>query len=700
MLYQSNQEEEEEKLASTQTLIDQNVAILEDMTLQALENLKEVSALYAEGEAGFYLDIPAAKLRYDLQKKELDDNLAARSSPYFGKTIFSYIGQAQDEIHYFGKKGIADRTDSETRFVITDWRAPVAEVYYSSKLGETVYTAPKGKIAVDLKLKTTIKIKNGEILGLYDAEVVTNDELLSEYLSQNKDTVLNEIIATIQEDQNRMIRRPLSRSLIIQGVAGSGKTTVALHRIAYLLYNYKEEITFSNICLVAANKLFLQYITGMLPDLDVPAIKQRTMADLLVAAIRCYSPKYSVKYIAPPLTGVLDECYSNDRYPTTLSAFLKKQRDEIFAIGSVSFLRFEFLSGEETNRVAFSDTLSLIEKASIFDKRIVERMALLKENVIEFVSANKFDKQVAKAAAESFSLTPAEGVVILEDTLYLKWTRFTAKYKNYFTKLVKGQNARVWFSEFTSRPFGIYGLNDLACYVSMQAELFGVKQQDDIKHIIIDEAQDFGIPVYDALRRLYPEATFTVVGDIMQNIRTEGLQSWEVLQQQVFGPRTEYATLIKSYRNTIEISEFAREAIRRISGITIEVEPIIRHGDEVGVHKYVTPPEKAEMLFTLLEEYNTRGFGLTAIICKTQEDAQKLLVSMKRRDDIKLMEPEKGAFEQGTYIVSLENVKGLEFDAVVVWDFDNYEKEDVKPLYVALTRALHKLDVFSNAYIV
>lgn len=698
MLYQSNRQEEEEKLVKTQALIDQNVVILEEMTLQALENLKEVSALYAEGEAGFYMDIPAAKLRYDLQKKELDDNLKAKDSPYFGKTIFSYMGQEQDEIHYFGKKGIADRTEGETKYVITDWRAPVAEIYYSSKLGETSYTAPIGEISVDLKLKTTIKIKSGELLGLYDAEVVTNDELLSEYLSQNKDTVLNEIIATIQEDQNRLIRRPLVKNLIVQGVAGSGKTTVALHRIAYLLYNYKDELTFSNISLVAANKLFLQYITGMLPDLDVPAIKQYTMADLLCSAIRCYIPKYAVKYSALPISGVADECYSNDGYPSALSAFLKKRRDSIYTANPVSFLKFEFLSAEEINRVALSDTLSLKEKAKILDKRIMERIALLKENIIEFVCMCKSDKEVADSAAEKFSLTAVEATVILEDTLRLKWTKFAAKYKNYFEKQVKGQNAREWFSEFTGKPFAVFGLNDLACYASIQAELYGVKLQDDLRHIIIDEAQDFGIPVYDALHRLYPDATFTVVGDIMQNIRSEGLQSWDTLQHEVFGERTEYATLIKSYRNTIEISEFAREAIRRLSGISIEVEPIIRHGDEVACHRFVTPPEKTETLLELLSLYVQRGFCLNAIICKTQEDAEKLAFSLKKKYPVLLMDPEKGAFEQGTYVVSLENVKGLEFDAVVVWDFDSYGAEDIKPLYVALTRALHKLDVFTNKY--
>ena len=697
MEYLSDLTQEKEFLSEIQKLLAKNIDLIQEKASITLESLKETSQLYSEGDAGFYMEIPVAQQRYEAAKKDLLDNQKASLSPYFGKTILTYMDKENgegDHTFYFGKVGISDLEKDATNQVITDWRAPIADVYYSSKLGETRYEAPKGEIIVDLKLKTTIKIKNGELLELYDAEVVTNDELLSEYLSQNKDTVLNDIIATIQEDQNRIIRRPLSLNLIVQGVAGSGKTTVALHRVAYLLYNFKEQLKFNNICLIAANKLFLGYITGMLPDLDVPAIKQYTIDELLISSIKTFSKKFSkaaVHIDALPVTQ--NDCYANDTYIDSFEAFKAEKNIEIFNIASVSFLHFELLNHREIQRVVRLEGISWLQKAHILESRIKDRMMILKNDIIIFVCQSRFNEEVARVVDEFFSLG---GGAILEDTLSHKFLSFTKKFTTIFTKRVKQYSAQRLFTEFTNNPCKNMLLNDLACYLQMLIAIHGPENLTDIRHIVIDEAQDFSIVVYYALKAMYPKATFTVVGDIMQNIRYNGLASWDILQHKIFGERTEYASLVKSYRNTIEISEFAQSTVERLTGKTIEIEPIIRHGQPVGIHPYASPPERLDEIKQIVTQFTDSGFHMNAIICKEEEEAEKLYNKLYQTTDIKLLNPESGKLEQGTYIVSLANSKGLEFDCVIVWDYDSFEACDVNKLYVALTRALHRLHVFSN----
>lgn len=696
MEYVSNYDYEKTHLEKTKDILHANIEVLEATAADALVVLEEMSRLYAEGDAGFYMEIPAAQDRYNLAKKDVDDNLKAIQVPYFGKVIFEYddvVNGSGDFIFYFGKNGMKDLNSQTDEFTITDWRAPVAEIYYTSKLGSSSYFAPKGQIDVDLKLKTTIKIKDGELISLYDAEVVTNDELLSEYLSQNKDVVLNEIIATIQEDQNIIIRRPLGKNLIVQGVAGSGKTTVALHRVAYLLYNFKEKLSYNNICLIASNKLFLSYVTGMLPDLDVPDIRQFTITELLVTSIKAYQKKFSCKLKDVDID--INPIYANNTYVSSFREFTNTKMLEIFNVYDVSLFGITFLDSSEIQRVAGATNANWLQKAKILDERIKERMLLKKLEILTYCSNNVNDSEVANQIDELFSL---KGKLPLQDVLDNKFLSFCNKFKSVFTKLVKANTPKKLFIEFSSSNYKKLDNNDLACMLEIFTIIHGVEYLPDIRHIVIDEAQDFSIAIYSSLRACYPHATFTLVGDIMQNIKTTGLESWDILRNEVLGDNTEYSSLVKSYRNTIEISDFARNSVKELSGIDIEIEPIIRHGEQVVVKPFVTPPEKLEDLVKIIHSFNEKKFHLNAIICRDQSEADKLFSSLSKHIEVNILDTETDKLQTGTYVLSVVNSKGLEFDTVCVWDYDLYEKSDVNKLYVALTRALHELYVFSNKY--
>ncbi len=694
MEYISDYSQEKNRLEQMEEILNANIEILQSRAVKAMEVLEEVSRLYAEGEAEFYMEIPAAQERYNLAKKDVDDNQKAMLTPYFGKTTFEYIDDENgvgDFTFYFGKKGMKDLKSDDTNFTITDWRAPVAEIYYTSKLGTTCYQAPKGQIDVDLKLKTTIKIKNGELISLYDAEVVTNDELLSEYLSQNKDVVLNEIIATIQEDQNIIIRRPLSKNLIVQGVAGSGKTTVALHRVAYLLYNYKDKISYNDICLVASNKLFLSYVTGMLPDLDVPDIKQYTISELLLSSIKAYQPKFTCKLKDVDID--INPIYNNSTYVKDFREYIDSKMRDIFSVDNVSIFDITFLNSDEINRVVNIQNANWLQKANILDSRIKERLLLKKLDILTYCMQNAHNSEKSLEIDMLFGL---KGKAILEDTLNSKFLSFCNKFKSVFTKLVKFNTPKKLFTEFTNNNSKLLDNNDLSCMLEIFTIIHGEEYLPDIRHIVIDEAQDFSIAIYSALKSCYPKATFTLVGDIMQNIKTTGLESWEILKYEILGENTEYSSLVKSYRNTIEISDFARKSVKNLTGFDIEIEPIIRHGEQVIVKPFVTPPEKLDDMLSIINNLKDKNFNLNAIICREEQEVEKLYKNLSKYIDVNMLDTDNDKLQTGTYVLSVANSKGLEFDTVCMWDYDLYEKKDVNKLYVGLTRALHELYVFSN----
>lgn len=431
----------------------------------------------------------------------------------------------------------------------------------------------------------------------------------------------------------------------------------------------------------------------MLPDLDVPAIKQFTIEELFIRSIKLFVPKFS-KNIETIQDETVEKCYKNDKYIDNFLKFKNEKTKEIFDVESITFLDFEFLTREEIERTAFAQGISLIEKANILDSQIKERIMLKKLDIINYICQNRNDDDIKNEVIKYFSL---KSKAILEDELFDKFLVFCGKFKGVFAKRVKSQTPNKLFLEFTGKQPKNMNINDLACYLLILATINKTDIIDDIRHVVIDEAQDFSIATYYTLKTIFPKATFSVVGDIMQNIHVGGLESWDILKNKIFNERTEYASLIKSYRNTIEISKFAQDTVFRLIGKKIEIEPIIRHGDEVLIHPYVTPPERVQTLIEVLESFNQKGFHMNAIICKTECEAEKLYnVLSKKTSDVMLLNPENGKLEQGNYIVSLPNAKGLEFDCVAVWDYDSYSKKDVNSLYVALTRALHKLDVFSN----
>ena len=695
MEYRSNFQEEEKLLDHVLVLIRDRIPLMEEEIKKTEEYLEFLYAMEVDPYSPYRHEIPGMEEHHQYYAKSLLHMKKAASNPYFGKIYFSYEGEKQDHLYYIGKRNISDLTFTNGEpMQIIDWRAPVSAVYYDGRLGKTNFDGPYETMYVDLKGKTTIKIKDGKLVNLYDVEVVTNDELLADYLSQNKDTVLNDIITVCQGAQKKKKKKKLSQNIIVQGVAGSGKTTVALHRISYLLYNYEKEITYENVCLIAANPLFLHYITSMLPDLDVPAVQQGTMQEILTNGIAQYQPHFSRKITE----GVFQTVYSNETYPKQIQNFLDEIQQQVFRENRIRLLTVELVSAEQITVILRKKSMSLFEKAKELDKIMDHSLKRCRGELISIITDYKENETVKKIAKDILKLDPNH---ILEFNVESNYGRLTKFFKNYFSRRLKQLRVQELFSEFTGLS-KIETVNDLACYLYLLYQVKGPKQEfDKTKQIVIDEAQDFNIAVYLCLRAIYSKATFTIVGDVMQNIHEDGLHSWEPVLEEAFDGKAECIKLLKSYRNTIEISAFAQKIMEYVTQKPFYIEPIIRHGKAPQIYSYQSDEDKIKRIQSeLIPSFQAEDRKLNAIICKTMENAQKAAHALRETEHVILMDTEQEHLEFGTYIVTVGSSKGLEFDAVILWDFDLYDIQtdslDYKLLYVAMTRALHELHIFSN----
>lgn len=687
MGFTSNLEEERRLLAAILKklgLAHRYYADLFDVTQTDLEKLR---AMFTSATPEFYNDIPIKEALVRLYGERLTDCGKALDKPYFGKLLFlpkagrgaTGSGETQQKL-YIGKKGINNYEAQEEIWVV-DWRAPVSALYYSGSLGETVYQGPYGKQLADLQLKTTLDIQNGKLLGLYDSEVVATDDLLVKYLSKNKDVVLSEIVATIQKDQDAIIRRPLRQNILVQGAAGSGKTTVALHRISWLLYQYRETLAGEAVYILAANRLFLNYITSMLPDLDVPLVSQGTLKEAVSGRIRQAYPK--LRFSLPE--GEAE--YTQVNFPQLLQDFLADLRARIFG-GEVSTHGVIFWSKTEAViQLAQMQPVSFWRTAELLDKRIANELG----------NSNRFALDLQDALFREGMRDPLER----EATLKKQLAQLRRCYKSRAKALKPAELLNLFRLSLglEEKKPKEYTLDDACLFALFADEIDDGCCMDAIKQVVVDEAQDLSDLHYLTLKSLFPNASFTIVGDVMQSIHSHGIQGWEALNSLLFEGKAALCSLLKSYRNTIEISDFAKRLVERATAQPFETQPLVRRGRPVQLLQSGDAQGKEQSLERILDEIRNKGYGLNAVICKDKSSADALHKALSGWAGLRRMDADNATLEKGSYIVSVADAKGLEFDCVVIWDFDSYDLHaglDYKLLYVAATRALHELFVFTR----
>lgn len=694
-----------------QNNIDRYIVQLKDLKAET----KELYDNYRSNNPELHNDLVIGLSMQTDMERALNKNLSALKKPFFGRIDYREEGgrllleegeTAQNFSLYIGKNGVSK---TSTEIIVVDWRAPVSSVYYDSDLGKSSYPSPDGDmIHIDLNLKRTFEIENSGLIDYYDTDVITNDDFLTKYLGKSKEVVLGEIIATIQKEQNDIIRDTPWHSVIVQGVAGSGKTTVAMHRISYILYNYKDRFRSDEFFIIGSNKMLLNYITGVLPNLDVYNINQQTLEEFLISLLdkdfNMKKGKYNLSNSFVKLDskrksleeGELKRFKGSIYFVKALERFMDEMEIKLLSLKSIIYHDKEVYSLNEIQEfITIFKTKPLQEKIDLLNKRLIHKIKLVNEK-------EQQEKEVISKEVKKFKdyFGKKTMKINLMDTYLEFLDHLKSRETNIYDGLtIPGENViGLLINNLNQKIIDIY---DLAMLTYIKKRLKNTIDFEYVRHIIVDEAQDFGVSAFYVLKQLFSDCTYTIMGDITQNIHYDtGMNDWETLKEEVFSPeKDKFYVLAKSYRNTVEISNYASKILKHCTFKTYDIEPIIRHGNEVSVQKAANENEMLKMAVKILKENPDKGYTTTAVICRTIEETRKVHALLNQYIPTQELkeEMEDMNFTNGIMVLPIHMTKGLEFDSVILWNADEenylYTDADAKLLYVAITRALHELHV-------
>lgn len=587
--------------------------------------------------------------------------------PYFGRIDFlekkenskvmpTYIG-----IHTF--------YDPESRAtLIHDWRAPVSSMFYDHELGEAGYRSPSGEIKGVISLKRQYRIRGGKMEFMIESALTVHDDILQKELSSNVDDKMKNIVATIQREQNQIIRNEDIRTLIIQGVAGSGKTSIALHRIAYLLYTFRDSISSKDILIISPNKVFSDYISNVLPELGEETVPETSMEQIL--------------------SGVLEHKYKYQTYFGLVNELLEKPSSSL--IDRIAYkASFGFIS--ELDKFILHIENTYFKAADVkLTKYITIPAPFIEEQYLRF---NRYPIRRRFDAMADYML----------DMLKIQYAfTVTTAGRNLLKKEIRlmfaGNNDIQVYKDFfkwTNNP-GMFKMrkghtleySDLAPLAYLHLALEGNGNQPfRVKHLLIDEMQDYSPIQYKVIQKLFP-CRKTVLGDAGQSVNPYGSSTAETIQKSLTA--SEIMKLCKSYRSTFEITDFAQKIHPNA-----ELEPVARHGEKPQILQFGSAVEELSGIMGLISTYRKSGYKSLGIICKTEQQAREMADMLKSyANDISFLSSQSSAFVQGIVIISAHMAKGLEFDEVIIPQTDerNYRSEiDKSMLYVAVTRAMHRL---------
>lgn len=694
---------EEKYLNQTLDIVKRNVENYESEIREMSDQIEEMLQHYHDNDVEVYTQMSNTVTMRDHMQSALKRNQRATKKPYFGRIDFLDETLQKEEALYIGRGGIAKDT---THQVVVDWRAPVANAYYENGLGECSYHAPDGReLPIRLDLKRTYEIDNGRLLDYFDTEVIANDELLTKYLAKNKQAVLGEIIATIQKEQNDIIRKTPYHNIIVQGVAGSGKTTVAMHRISFILYNYAERFRPEDFYIVGSNRILLEYITGVLPDLDVYGIRQMTMEQLFVRLLYEDWDEQSCSILenTAAAQGSMDR--GTFGWFQALTEFGVRIEAERICMDSVVLDRRQFVEGLKGG------------VAGVFDEREGEPQPTDLVELLSGKAIRDYVEQTNASVQTKINMLNERLIIKIKDEFLKNGLRYSEKerkailkeYRGYFGKKIFDISIFELYQRFlleqkekgyeVSVPEQAYDVYDLAALAYLYKRMKETEVISEAHHVVIDEAQDYGMMAYAVLKYCMKDCTYTVMGDVSQNIHFGfGLADWEGLRKLLCSQDGDsFGILKKSYRNTVEISEFATKILHHGSFEPYPVEPIIRHGKEVEVMQLPTKRELYEETARRCRAWQKQGLNTIAIVCRTPEKAELVARQLGRLIPVCESNLEKAVFSDGIMVLPVVYTKGLEFDAVLIFDPDKeeYPVDDghAKLLYVAATRALHELCV-------
>lgn len=671
----------------------------------------------------------------------------AHSKPYFARVDFTEDKTGKYEKIYIGKLSLMSEDQKE--LIIVDWRAPVANLYYEGRLGEANYICPEGKIDGQINLKRQYTIEEGILKDFFDIDITTNDEFLQAYLGANADNRLKDIVSTIQVEQNRIIRADMWKPLIVQGAAGGGKTTIALHRIAYLIYTYEKSFKPENFMIIAPSRLFLNYISEVLPELGVDRVKQITFEDF---ASELLEMRFNLKDPNEKLSAIINSKQTDEdikrnhlmikasRFKSSLDFkkliddYMRIVEDELIPREDFKIEDFVLLTYDEIRRLFLKEykDLPMMKRVNEIKKHLNNRLKLKKDSILSKLQQD-CDRKIMSLKLEMPDSEERHRLIVEAiDTKNKHITNINSyakkAVKEYISKISPLKPLEYYKRLMTTELFDklaekyidkeliafiksnqlelfnskLLEIEDLAPLTGIKYLVYGLNEKIQVKHIVIDEAQDFSLYQLYLLKQIIKDSSFTILGDLSQGIHSyRGTKDWNEVGELVFGNNCRLLFLEQSYRTTVEIMEAANKVIKSLEDPNlIPAKPVIRHGEKVELIIKNDMNEIARDIKEKLDKLEEMGYKSAAVICKTMDECIELRTMLKGLGkDIPIISGNEKEYKGGIIIVPSYLSKGLEFDLVIIANaskktYTNSEL-DVKLLYVAMTRPLHRLYIYS-----
>ena len=612
-------------------------------------------------------------------------------SPYFARIDFKFDDEDEFEKIYIGRSSL--RKNSYQEMYVYDWRSPIASIFYRFMTGEAFYDAPCGRVTGELNLKRQYEIKNGTLEYFFDSDVQIVDEFLRQLLSQNTTAKMKAIVETIQHEQDVVIRDMENDLLMVQGVAGSGKTSIALHRAAYLMYQgLQTKLSANNIMIISPNSIFEQYISNVLPELGEDNVISSVFEDILSALLIGRKIQSRNDFLENLIVNSKYKEISRNSIEFKTSSFFREILDQFLIDIPRQWIEFEDVYYEG----------KCVVSGQILKDKILGRpetpLGIKLEQLEDYILEQIFGTGKGRGHKEEKNLIKQEIQKFIKiDIVELYKILFSNE--AYFYSLLQNSNLSqgiksIW--EYTRENLEADRLyyDDAIAIAYLYLKIYGTNKYKNIKQVVIDEAQDYYPLQYEIFNLLFSNAKFTILGDMKQTLaKKEDISFYEQIQKILNKKKSSLIMLDKSFRCTNEILNFSLKFIEKSS----QIKSFNRNGDSPKVYIADNSEIFIDEIVKEIKLCQEKGFQSICLICKTEKNSTYLFNKIKHKLDIQLIKNGSASDLQGVFILPVYMSKGLEFDAVLICDADsqNYHDEDDKNLlYVACTRALHKLSLF------
>ena len=673
MIFNGTEEQEKEYLQQVIDIINDTINSTDKSVKEHVDTLQEYKDYLWSNK-----DIDPHEIR---SMRESIMNLFARGENFIDNrnrlckiVVFPYLGRIEFKENKSDSKNIPIYIGIHTFFdikskrnLIYDWRAPISGMFYDYESDEATYSSPSGEVHGKISLKRQYRIRKGKMEYMIESSVTVHDDILQKELCSNADDKMRNIVTTIQREQNRIIRNEDTPVLIIQGVAGSGKTSIALHRIAYLLYAQKGKIASRDILIISPNKVFADYISNVLPELGETTVPETSMEQILSTVL---NNKYKYQDFFGQVSELLEkpvpdfieriQYKASFEFVSRLDKFILHMENHYFKATNVKITKYitipaEFI-GEQFKRF---HRYPIRQRFETMTDYILEMMKIQYNLTVTTAEKNLLRKEIKNMFSGNNDLQI---------------------YKDFFEWAGKPEM-------FKMRKNRMLEYADMAPLAYLHLALDGNKTQTHIRHLLIDEMQDYSPIQYKVIQKLYP-CRKTILGDASQSVNPYG-SSTAAMIQKVF-ITGEIMKLCKSYRSTFEITCLAQKI-----QTNKELEPIMRHGEQPEILQFKNTEEETTGIANLISDFRNSGYTSLGIICKTETLAKALAQKLQvHTDNISLLSSQSSAYTKGVVVTSAHMAKGLEFDEVIIPQADNknyHSTIDSNMLYVAVTRAMHKI---------